>query len=246
MRIVTSTGAAKILGVSPQTILDWVSKGQIKAIKTPGGQVRLDIDEVLEDMRKNGVTELVDKLKKEGIPVPENLAKDVEYRIPPTQSLSTRVQLEILERTELLEKRHSLLQQSELFELMALEYLLKDLASHIKKYGDLFLRNDRDEIIKDHTGSPMMRQIPKSIKDGLLLSQTLREENTKLLEKLKDTKINVTNAPLSERFEKVKKLKKEINIEALFAPGEDVVDEMEVKGPVDDDFEIPKPHDTQK
>lgn len=67
--ILTVVKAGRYCKVSPKTIINWVEAGHIKAYKTVGGHRRIT------------VANLVDFMKKQGIPVPKNLHDNEKKRI---------------------------------------------------------------------------------------------------------------------------------------------------------------------
>ncbi|MDD5687868.1 MAG: response regulator [Elusimicrobia bacterium] len=63
MKIFTTYQISKMLNVDITTVIDWVNKGMLKAYKTPGGHRRVQIDD------------LVDFLKKYKMPVPDVITR---------------------------------------------------------------------------------------------------------------------------------------------------------------------------
>lgn len=67
--ILTVVKAGRYCKVSPKTIINWVEAGHIKAYKTVGGHRRIT------------VANLLDFMKKQGIPIPKNLQNSEKKRI---------------------------------------------------------------------------------------------------------------------------------------------------------------------
>ncbi|MFO7931304.1 MAG: response regulator [Thermodesulfobacteriota bacterium] len=61
--------ASKYCNVSPKTIINWIDAGHIKAYRTPGGHRRINRKDLEEFMRK------------QGIPIPENVEDEDRRRI---------------------------------------------------------------------------------------------------------------------------------------------------------------------
>lgn len=61
--------ASQYCKVSPQTIINWIDSGYISAYKTPGGHRRIKIKDLEAFMRK------------QGIPIPEEVSDDARKRI---------------------------------------------------------------------------------------------------------------------------------------------------------------------
>ncbi len=61
--------ASQYCKVSPQTIINWIESGYINAYKTPGGHRRIS------------VKDLESFMKKQGMPIPEEVADDARKRI---------------------------------------------------------------------------------------------------------------------------------------------------------------------
>ena len=109
-------------------------------------------------------------------------------------------------RVEVLEWRQSLIQQAEFFELMAVESVLNDMAQQVMQKGDLFVRNEQGEVVRDSYGTPLTRTLPEFFKKALEQSQKIREDNLKVLvsaTQLKDEpkKDEVLKQNMSEVFE---------------------------------------------
>jgi two-component system OmpR family response regulator len=62
-RTLTTSQTARLLGVSDQTIANWIDQGKLPAGRTPGGHRRVEADD------------LVEFLKKQKLRVPEELAR---------------------------------------------------------------------------------------------------------------------------------------------------------------------------
>ncbi len=67
--ILTVVKASKYCSVSPQTIINWIEAGNIKAYKTVGGHRRINIRDLEAFM------------KKQGIPIPEEKLPDERKRV---------------------------------------------------------------------------------------------------------------------------------------------------------------------
>jgi len=67
--ILTVFKASKYCNVSPKTIINWIEAGHIKAYKTVGGHRRINI------------TDLEDFMRKQGIPIPEEEIDEGRRRI---------------------------------------------------------------------------------------------------------------------------------------------------------------------
>ena len=67
--IFTVFQASQYCKVSPQTIINWIDQGHIKAYKTPGGHRRINIKDLEFFMQKQGIPipqEKIDTLEKTG------------------------------------------------------------------------------------------------------------------------------------------------------------------------------------
>jgi excisionase family DNA binding protein len=53
----TARELAENLGVSPETVLRWVRRGELPAIKLPGGAIRFREDEIEEWLEERATTE---------------------------------------------------------------------------------------------------------------------------------------------------------------------------------------------
>lgn len=108
------------------------------------------------------------------------------------------------DRLEIVEWRQSLLNQMETLELIAVEGMLQDIARHFTEKGDLFVRNEEGEIMRDGYGNPLIKTIPKYLKEALEFNERMREQNIKVLvnantidttssknEKIKEKSINL-------------------------------------------------------
>ncbi len=68
--------AAKLCGVSNQTVINWIKNEFLKAFKTPGGQFRVyaeDLVEFMESRNMNVPTELLDQCQSKNVVVPKTL-----------------------------------------------------------------------------------------------------------------------------------------------------------------------------
>jgi len=64
-------------------------------------------------------------------------------------------------RLEVVEWRQDLITEMERFELIALESVMEDMADHFTKYGDLFLRDEQEEVRRDSFGNPIIEKYGK-------------------------------------------------------------------------------------
>ena len=62
-KLLSTSQVAELLGVSDQSVANWVDNGQLKAGRTPGGHRRIAVEDLVEFMRRQGLN------------VPESLQK---------------------------------------------------------------------------------------------------------------------------------------------------------------------------
>ena len=52
MKSLTTTQVARLLGVSDQSVANWVDHGKLRAGKTPGGHRRIEADDLVEFLKR--------------------------------------------------------------------------------------------------------------------------------------------------------------------------------------------------
>ena len=54
-KALTTFQAAKLCGVFPTTVINWVNLGKLRAYKTPGGHRRIIMSEFFDFLRRYGI-----------------------------------------------------------------------------------------------------------------------------------------------------------------------------------------------
>jgi hypothetical protein len=87
----------------------------------------------------------------------------------------------IKDRIDQLEWRQELISRLEAVELAGLDATLRNMQDQLESKGHLFLLDEDGEVRKDAHNNPIVRRVPKEMKEALQLTEKLREENTKAL-----------------------------------------------------------------
>lgn len=92
------------------------------------------------------------------------------------------------DRLDILELKQDIIQRIELYKLLDVERQLQDLEDHVSKFGDFFVRDGQDEIVRDGFGNPLSRKIGLSRNDLAFLKETeiTRETNKSMLKLAND------------------------------------------------------------